>query len=78
MNCPITSQDRVSDAALHARFLKLLPRIETHGSIFFRHVKCRETREEAIAEMVALAWRWFVRLMRRGKDANTFRFNFCC
>jgi len=77
MVCEITSPVRVSDAALHARFLKLLPRVQVHGRIFFRHLKCRETREECIAEMVALAWRWFVRLMQRGKDPNTFRFNFC-
>jgi hypothetical protein len=57
MVCEITSPVRVSDAALHARFLKLLPRVQVHGRIFFRHIKCRETREECIAEMVALAWR---------------------
>jgi hypothetical protein len=26
--------------ALHVLFLALLPRIETHARIFFRHLKC--------------------------------------
>ena len=38
----------------------------------FRHIKCRQSREEAIAEMVALAWKWFVRLTNRGKDVSRF------
>ena len=43
----------------HEKVLQLLPKSETHGRIFFRHIKCRQLREEAIAEMVALAWlRW--------------------
>jgi hypothetical protein len=77
MACPIASPVHGSDAALHASFLKILPRIETHGRIFFRHLKCRETRAECIAEMVALTWRWFLRLMKRGKNPGSFMFNFC-
>jgi len=57
---------------LHARFLALLPRIRTHGRVFFRDLKCRNKREDAIAEMVALSWRWFVRLVEKGKDTTQF------
>src|SRR5262249_41408743 len=57
---------------LHARFLALLPKIELHGQIFFRYLKCLHSRQEAIAEMVALAWKWVVRLAERGKDACQF------
>ena len=39
---------------LQRRFLTLLPRIEVHGRIHFRHVKCPIQREEVVAEMVAL------------------------
>ena len=60
---------------MHDRFLQLLPRIETHGRIFFRHIKCRQSREEAIAEMVALAWQWFKRMFQRGKDPGEFVHN---
>ena len=61
---------------MEERFLQLLPKIETHGKIFFRHIKCRQSREEAIAEMVALAWQWFKRLYQRGKDPGEFVYNF--
>jgi len=57
---------------LHSRFLALLPRIRTHGRVFFRHLKCPDKREDAIAEMVALSWRWFVRLVQQGKDPALF------
>ena len=58
--------------ALHTRFLSILPRIETHAKIYFRHVACREKRADFVAETVALAWRWFQRLAERGKDATKF------
>src|SRR4051794_24005508 len=57
---------------LQARFLRLLPRIERHGQITFRHLRCLDQKEEAIAEMVALCWKWFVRLARRGKAPERF------
>ena len=55
---------------LHSRFLMLLPRIEAHAKIYFRDVRCREQRADWIAEAIALAWKWFVRLEERGKDAT--------
>jgi len=57
---------------LQVRFLGILPRIEQHAKIAFRHVVCREKRADLIAETVALAWRWFQRLAERGKDATQF------
>jgi hypothetical protein len=59
-------------AALHARFLSILPRIETHASIVFRHVRCPHRQADCIQETVSLAWKWFVRLASRGKDACQF------
>jgi hypothetical protein len=58
--------------ALQAAFLSILPRIELHGRVFFRSVPCPHRREDAVAEMVALSWCWFVRLVARGKDPLTF------
>jgi hypothetical protein len=57
---------------LHSCFLRFLPRIEEHGRVYFRHVRCRATRDEALAEMRGLCWQWFVRLQRRGKDVSQF------
>ena len=34
----------------------------------FEHAR----REEVIQEMVALCWKWFVRLAERGRDATRF------
>ena len=58
--------------ALHACYLTLLPRIETHARIYFRHLKCPDRREDAVQDTIGLAWKWFVRLAERGKDATRF------
>jgi hypothetical protein len=58
--------------ALHARFLSILPRIELHGRVYFRHLRCPHKKEDLIAEMVALCWKWFLRLAERGRDATGF------
>ena len=57
---------------LHARFLQVLPRIQTHAEIHFRHLRCPGRREDAVAEVVALAWMWFLRLARQRKDVAEF------
>ena len=57
---------------LHRQFLALLPRIELHARITFRGVCCPGRRADAIAEAVALAWKWHVRLAERGKDVMQF------
>jgi hypothetical protein len=43
-----------------------------HARIFFRHITCPDTKAEKVAEAVALAYLWFVRLAERGKDATEF------
>jgi hypothetical protein len=58
-------------AELHAAFLTILPRIELHGRVYFRHKK-PEKRDEAIAEMVALAWKSFINCVRNGKNPLEF------
>lgn len=57
---------------LHDGFQSILPRIELHAGIHFRHIKCRQTREEKIAESIALAWKWYRQLKLRGKDPDQF------
>lgn len=64
-SCPHTS-------ALHRGFLQLLPRLQLHGRIYFRHLKCRQQQQDALAEMTALAWKWYVRLVERGKNPARF------
>jgi hypothetical protein len=57
---------------LHTRFLALLPRVELHARIYFRHLRCPHRKADAIQEMRALAWQWFLRLHQRGKDPGDF------
>jgi hypothetical protein len=57
---------------LQVRFLSILPRIELHGRIYFRYLRCADSRADAVAEVVALAWKWHLRLAERGKDATRF------
>src|SRR5690606_14588437 len=45
---------------------------QAHGRVYFRHARCFHRKEELLAEMVALCWKWFLRLVRRGKDALQF------
>src|SRR5262249_59964454 len=59
-------------APLHAGFLALLPRGEMHARLAFRGVRCPHRRNDAVAEVVALAWKWYVRLVRRGQDPAAF------
>src|SRR4051794_17381120 len=54
-----------------SEFEKVLPRIRTHAAIQFRPVVCRSTRDELIAEAVALSWKWWVVLWKRGKDPRS-------
>ena len=41
--------------ALHAGFLTILPRIERHGRVYFRHVRCLHQKADAILAAVRAA-----------------------
>ena len=50
---------------LHATFLAhVLPRVERHGRIYFRHVKSPDRKEELLAELRGLACYADARIMR--------------
>jgi len=59
-------------ARLQSRFLTIQPRIETHARIYFRGTRCPHQKADRIAESIALAWKWFRRLVKHGKDPTTF------
>jgi hypothetical protein len=68
-----TSRSPASLAQLQAAFVAVvLPRVLSHGRVRFRGVRCPHRKDDAIQEMVALAWRWHVRLAERGRDATRF------
>src|SRR5262249_13111084 len=62
----------LSAHVLQVRFPSILPRIELHGRICFRFVRCPHRRADAVSEVVALAWKWHLRLAEQGKDATQF------
>jgi hypothetical protein len=57
---------------LQTRFLGVLPRIETHARLAFRHVKCPGKKAASISEAVAICWKWVIRLAEKGEDATKF------
>jgi hypothetical protein len=77
MHAPLCPQGPGQGAgALHAAFLAILPRIERHARIAFRHLGCPQGRDDAVAEAVALSWAWYLRLVERGKDPADFASTF--
>jgi len=68
----VPTPSALSVPVLQARFLSILPRVELHGRISFRYLRCAALRADAVAEVVALAWKWHLRLAERGKDATQF------
>jgi hypothetical protein len=68
----VPTPSALSVHVLQVRFLSILPRIELHGRISFRYLRCPHQRADAISEVVALAWKWHLRLAERGKDATRF------
>jgi hypothetical protein len=68
----VSTPTALSVHVLQVRFLSILPRIELHGRVSFRYVRCPDQRADAVAEVVALSWCWYVRLAERGKDATRF------
>jgi len=58
---------------LHTSFLtNVLPMIQSHGRVYFRYLRCPHRKEDAIQEMVALCWKWHLRLAEKGKDSTEF------
>ena len=72
MNRPVPVVVGVCVAVLHARFLRLLPKLETHARIVFRGIRCPVKQEDRVQECVALGWQWFLRLSEQGKDVFDF------
>jgi hypothetical protein len=61
-----------TSSCLQGRFLTLLPRIEKVARYHFRDQRCPNQKADRIAEVIALAWKWFVELEQRGKEVARF------
>jgi hypothetical protein len=69
---PALTEPATSLNARHQHFLSILPRIRTHAEVSFRYLRCAARRADAIAEVIALSWKWYLRLIEQGKDVNEF------
>ena len=68
----VSSFDRLPENRLHGRFLMILPRIQQHARIFYRQVLCPGKKADFISEVIAICWKWFLRLEERKKDVTAF------
>jgi hypothetical protein len=58
---------------LHARFLsEVLPRVRRHALVYFRRLRCPHRLADAVAEVIAVCWKWFLKLCQRGQDVSGF------
>lgn len=57
---------------LPARFQTVLPRITRHARCYFRHVRCLHRKADCVSEIVSICWKWWLRLVERGKDPSKF------
>ena len=48
------------------------PKLKCAHHIAFAYCKCANQKADKTAEAIALAWKWFVKLQERGKNAATF------
>jgi hypothetical protein len=69
---PTTTVTPRTGRSVTAVFLAHLPRFLAHAHFAFRRVGCPHARADRVAETLALAWRHFAALARRGKRPEEF------
>jgi hypothetical protein len=62
MNMLVHAPQPAPLAKLHEEFLAMLPQILAVARFGFRDVQCLDKKDDAVAEVVALSWKWYVRL----------------
>lgn len=55
---------------LHSEFLAIVPLVEQRARMRFRNIRCPVTREDKIADCVALAWQYLQRAHDKGHDVT--------
>lgn len=58
--------------ALQAHFMQFVDRIRLHAEINARRYRCPGRKEDFVAEVIAVSWRWFLRCVEQGKDVDSF------
>lgn len=68
----------IDHAQLHANFLSIVPTIERIARKKLRYITDHDTRNDTVADVVAVCWKWFRRLAEKGKDARRFSVAMTC
>jgi hypothetical protein len=73
-SAPTTATSSSPDIVqVQSTFLNIvLPMVQSHARVSFRHLKCPHKRADAVQEMIALSWQWHVRLAEQGRDAAEY------
>jgi hypothetical protein len=66
-----SSRCKKSPPAWHATFEAMIPTIETHAKVAFRHLGC-EARAEMVQEVICNCCQAYARLVEQGKTAVAF------
>jgi hypothetical protein len=72
MNMILNAAPPTPIAELHRQFLAMLPQILNVAGFGFRDVDCQDKKDDYIAEVVGLAWKWFRRLDTLGLRHKAF------
>ena len=72
MIAPLRLRSTMSADDLQHLFLEhILPVVEQHASIWFRHIRGQD-RQDAVQEARAIAWQFFIQAIDQGKDPTDF------
>ncbi|MCE9561838.1 MAG: hypothetical protein K8U57_07270 [Planctomycetes bacterium] len=72
MNASLVSAPSAEIEHTQADFVDALTRILRIARFRFRHLRCSDSREDAICETVALCWVWYTSLVRKGRKPAEF------
>jgi len=61
---------------LQATFITLLPKIEFTVRVRLRHVTCSDRRADLICEAIAMCWKWYIGLSRKGRSPAEYLYTF--
>jgi len=72
LNASVVSAPSAEIEHMQTVFVDALTRILRIARFRFRHLRCSDSREDAICETVALCWIWYSTLIRKGRKPDEF------
>ncbi|MBA4192796.1 MAG: hypothetical protein C0467_32940 [Planctomycetaceae bacterium] len=75
MNEPTLDQHE-SIKALQAEFITLLPKIEYTVRVHLQHISCSDRQSDLVCEAIAMCWKWYIGLSRKGRSRAEFLYTF--